>query len=106
MFRSDDAGQTWEEMETVTEAMLTDSLRLSDGSIIVAGLDGTLLVSQDQGRNFTIRQQADRQGIATVLQAKGGTLIVIGEFGVRQLPPNEYGEKLRTSLESLNRVPK
>ena len=90
LFRSDDAGQSWDEIETATEAMLTDGLQLDDGIIINSGLAGTLLVSQDGGESFTLRQQADRQGIATVVQADDGALIVIGEFGVKTLPPSEY----------------
>ncbi len=91
LFRSNDGGQAWEEMETGTEAMLTDGMRLADGTIIISGLGGALLVSQDQGESFTLRQQADRQGIASIVQADDGTLIVIGEFGVRKVSPSEYG---------------
>ena len=90
MFRSDDAGQTWEELETATEAMLAGGLRLNDGTIVIVGLGGTLLVSEDNGRSFALRQQADRQGIAAAVQTDDGAVIVIGEYGVNILPPSEY----------------
>ena len=34
LFRSDDAGESWEELETGTVAMLTDGLVLADGTIL------------------------------------------------------------------------
>ena len=64
----------------------TLAIQLLDGRIVLAGLAGTLLVSEDQGRNFELRAQADRAGIAKVLQADDDALILIGEMGVKRLP--------------------
>ncbi len=89
MYRSENAGESWQQVETYTEAMLTDGLRLKDGAIVVVGHAGTLLVSQDVGRRFNLRQLADRQGLATAVQADEGSLILIVEFGVSKLPQNE-----------------
>ncbi len=66
--------------------MLTDGMQLEDGTIVVVGLAGTLLVSRDGGRTFTLHQQADRQGLATIVEADDGSLILIGELGVTRLP--------------------
>jgi len=85
MYRSEDAGETWEQVETKTEAMLTDGIVLGDGTILVAGLGGALLVGRSDCRSFTLRQQGDRKGTATVVQAADETLVAIGEFGVKTL---------------------
>ena len=85
LFRSDDAGESWQEIDSGTLALLTDGVRLEDGTVIVAGLAGTLLVSTDGGHTFTLRQQADRQGLATVLPTDDGGLVLVGEFGVNRL---------------------
>ena len=85
MYRSEDAGETWKKVETKTEAMLTDGIVLDDGTILVAGLGGALLLSQDDGRIFVLRQQDDRKGTATVVKADDETLVAIGEFGVKTL---------------------
>jgi photosystem II stability/assembly factor-like uncharacterized protein len=85
LFRSDDAGETWEAIETGTVAMLTDALQLEDGTVIVAGLGGTILISHDDGRSFELHQQANRRGISSIVDAGGGSLLLVGEFGVRMV---------------------
>ena len=44
-----------------------------------------LLFSEDQGQSFELHAQADRAGIAKVLQANDGALILVGEMGVKRL---------------------
>ncbi len=83
LFRSDDAGETWDEIETGTVSMLTDGVQLADGTVILAGLGGTVLVSSDGGRSFVLHQQANRQGISAIVDAGGGSLLLVGDFGVR-----------------------
>ena len=75
--------------QTGTKAMLNSGLRLPDGRIVVVGLAGTVLVSTDGGRAFTLRQQSSRAGIQSVVDAGGGQLLLTGEFGVRRVPVNE-----------------
>ena len=58
-----------------------------------ATVAGTLLISEDQGQSFKLHAQADRAGIARVLQANDGALILIGETGVKRLElPGPDGE--------------
>lgn len=83
LFRSDDGGQTWQELETGTVAMLTDALRLDDGMIVVVGLGGTVLTSDDGGLTFELHQQKNRRGISAIIDAGGGSLVMVGEFGVK-----------------------
>jgi photosystem II stability/assembly factor-like uncharacterized protein len=83
LFRSDDAGESWEEIETGTVAMLTDGQLLGDGTVIITGLGGTVLTSSDGGRSFTHHQQANRRGISAVVDTADGSLLLVGEFGVR-----------------------
>jgi len=83
LFRSDDAGESWEELETGTVAMLTDGQLLRDGTVLIAGLGGTILTSSDGGRSFTLHQQANRRGISAVVEIGDGSLLLVGEFGVK-----------------------
>lgn len=92
LFRSEDAGETWEQLDTGTTAMLTDALILQDGTIVVVGLAGTVLVSEDGGQSFALRQQADRQGLATMWQTQDEGLILIGEYGVKKLSFEALGD--------------
>ncbi|MEJ2492603.1 MAG: hypothetical protein P8Y84_13460, partial [Desulfuromonadales bacterium] len=65
-----------------------------DGRIDLAGLAGTVLISADNGLSFTAYPQKNRAGIARVVQASNGALILIGEAGVRRiaLPEVKSGE--------------
>jgi photosystem II stability/assembly factor-like uncharacterized protein len=83
LFRSDDAGESWEEIDTGTVAMLTDGQRLSDGTVVITGLGGTVLTSSDGGHTFTLHQQANRRGISAAVETGDGSLLMVGEFGVR-----------------------
>ena len=85
LFRSEDAGRTWEAVQSSTTASLNHGLVLDDGTILLAGLGGTLLVSRDCGRTFQLQRQKDRQGIVALAQAADGSVIAVGEFGVRIL---------------------
>jgi len=85
MYRSDDAGENWQEIETKTEAMLTSGMVLRDNTTMVVGLGGTVLLSKDDGNTFRLYPQTDRKGIATVVEANDGTVIAIGEFGVKRI---------------------
>jgi len=86
LFRSDDAGESWQTIDSGTVAILNDGRRLADGTVVIAGTAGTLLVSRDGGHSFDLAPQPDRQALATVLEAGGGDLILVGEFGVHKLP--------------------
>jgi len=85
LFRSDDAGETWDDIETGTVAMLTDGIRLADGTVIITGLGGTILISQNGGHTFELHQQASRLGISAIVDAGEGSLLMVGEFGVKMV---------------------
>jgi len=52
-----------------------------------------LLISADDGHSFNLLAQADRAGIARVLQAGDGALILIGEQGVKRLQLPRVGQE-------------
>jgi photosystem II stability/assembly factor-like uncharacterized protein len=87
LFRSDDGGQSWQRVELDgVEAMLNDAVRLPREGIAVVGLSGAVLLSQDDGRTFTLRQQADRKGLSALLPLGATELITVGEAGVKAIP--------------------
>lgn len=85
VFRSTDGGQKWTAVETGTVALLGGAVQPSPEVVILAGLTGVMLVSTDGGSSFTLTQQDDRKGIAALLWAGDGEVIVAGEGGVRRL---------------------
>jgi len=85
LYRSADAGLSWQKIATHTVALLDGGTQLSDGSIALVGLSGVVLVSRDAGRSMTLLQQADYAGLAAVLGTGSGQLAVIGENGAHRI---------------------
>ena len=85
LYRSQDAGESWEEIETRTTAMLTDGVVLADGTVVVVGLAGAVLISGDGGRSFELEPQADRGGANAVVEGTQGSLVLVGDFGIKTL---------------------
>jgi photosystem II stability/assembly factor-like uncharacterized protein len=65
--------------------MLSSGLRTNSGTVIVSGHKGTLLLSDDEGVSFSLRELSDRQALSSVVQTSDDALILIGEFGVNRL---------------------
>ena len=86
LYRFDDAGESWTQVHTDTHATLTDAVRLTPDRVLVTGLEGTLLISSDGGRSVSLARLPSRQGISTALTLGGGSVLLIGEFGVQRLP--------------------
>jgi photosystem II stability/assembly factor-like uncharacterized protein len=85
LFRSGDGGLTWHVLETKTKALLLAGQVMIDGTVIIVGMDGVVLISHDDGENFRLHPQADRKGITGVLDAGAGNLVLVGETGVRRV---------------------
>lgn len=85
LYRSADAGETWTKLESHTTSMLTDGVAINDLRVIISGLAGVMLVSRDGGETFSLTQQDDRKGLSALLPGAAGSVIVVGEGGVRSL---------------------
>jgi len=94
LFRSENTGNSWLPVDSGTQATLNDGIRLHDGRIVLVGLAGTLLISNDEGYSFSLHPQADRAGIAKILQADEQSLILIGEHGVKRLDLTDTEEEV------------
>jgi len=83
IFRTQDAGLNWTQvgMPEKVSAGLMGGTVLADGTIVLVGLQGVVMVSTDQGRSFTLRQREDRVALAEAAQAPDGDLILFGERG-------------------------
>ncbi|MDB6092218.1 MAG: hypothetical protein JWN85_5002 [Gammaproteobacteria bacterium] len=87
LLRSEDAGLTWQRIPTGTVAMLDGAATIGNegahDAVAVVGLSGILLVSHDGGKSFALKQQTDRKGLSGVLAVGAGTLVTVGEGGVK-----------------------
>lgn len=81
IFRSDDAGASWQAVDAHTEATLMGGRVLNDGSVVLVGHDGVMLISTDQARTFRLHQQPGNASFSTVLAGKRSWWLV-GERGI------------------------
>ncbi len=84
VFHSDDGGLNWVRIVTGTRANLHTGTRLSDGAVLVAGMQGTLLVLRG-ARQHALRQSRSRKTITALAMAADGDLLLFGDGGVRKL---------------------
>jgi len=83
LYRSENAGASWQPIATGTVAMLTGATPFGAGAVAIVGLSGVVLVSRDGGHSFALLQQADRRGLSAVLPAADDRLAVVGEDGAK-----------------------
>ncbi|NVZ94810.1 hypothetical protein HX819_02940 [Pseudomonas sp. D6002] len=92
LFRSTDFGSTWEPVELnatrgALEFGLSGATLLDDGSIVVVGNGGSVVVSHDDGLTFSVFNRPDRISLSAVTAAGNGNLILAGQGGVRVASP-------------------
>ena len=88
LYRSTDFGTTWEQVELkaargALEFGLSGATLLDDGSLVVVGNGGSVVVSHDDGVTFSVFNRPDRISLSAVTAAGNGNLILAGQGGVR-----------------------
>lgn len=92
LYRSTDFGSTWEQVELnaargALEFGLSGAALLDDGSLVIVGNGGSVVVSHDDGRTFSVFNRPDRISLSSVTAAGNGNLILVGQGGVRVATP-------------------
>lgn len=88
LYRSTDFGSTWEQVELnaargALEFGLSGATLLDDGSLVVVGNGGSVVVSHDDGQTFSVFNRPDRISLSAVTATGNGNLILVGQGGVR-----------------------
>ncbi len=88
LYRSTDFGSTWEQVELnaargALEFGLSGATLLDDGSLVVVGNGGSVVISHDDGQTFSVFNRPDRISLSAVTAAGNGNLILVGQGGVR-----------------------
>jgi photosystem II stability/assembly factor-like uncharacterized protein len=84
LYRSVDAGKTWERIDSGTQQSITSAIALADGGVLLGTQGGQLLVSRDRGRSFGGYAQTP-QPVADLAQAADGGIVVAGPRGVLRI---------------------
>jgi photosystem II stability/assembly factor-like uncharacterized protein len=82
---------SWKPVELPAITTLNSGLRLHDGSILITGLGGTILISDDNGETFELHTQGNRKGVQTALQLVGGDVLLVGEAGIARVSLADLG---------------
>jgi photosystem II stability/assembly factor-like uncharacterized protein len=83
LYRSADAGQTWDRIVVRGVAGITGGALLADGSILIANQAGELAQSRDRARSFTPLTPARRMPYFGVASLEGNRIGLVGSEGVR-----------------------
>lgn len=93
LYRSTDFGSNWTRVPLATaaggvlEAGLSGGTLLPDGTLVVVGHGGSVLVSHDDGASFKVVSRPDRLSLSAVAADAKGNLILVGQGGVRVASP-------------------
>lgn len=80
LFRSDDQGGHWAEVQTGLSNAITCGLALEDGRILLGGQGGELMLSRDDGRSFRSAARPAPAAVANMIE-DGAAIIVVGPAG-------------------------
>ena len=75
----------WRLIENKSVATVMGSTRLPDGTLVLAGLAGTVLISRDNGMRFTPLPTGLTKGYAAPLLSSPNALLLVGEAGARDV---------------------
>jgi photosystem II stability/assembly factor-like uncharacterized protein len=87
VLRSPDAGQSWTQSPSGGTVVGIDCGVVDrNGRVLLGDVAGNILVSTDDGRNFT--DTAEDEPVVTIAEAPDGAIIIGGPFGLRRLSPH------------------
>lgn len=85
VYRTTDFGSTWQQVDTGLTIGLFGHTILADGTVVIVGQGGVVLVSHDQGANFAIAQQNKGANLTAAIPLKNGQLLTASLNGIKTL---------------------
>lgn len=82
LVRSTDGGLSWATVETGSADTLLAGLLRHDGTVLLGGVGGTLLISRDGGQTFDAKRRPDRHAIAAFVDLGRRGILLLGEGGL------------------------
>ena len=82
LYRSVDFGNAWDAVVTGNDNTLAGGTASAQGEIVLAGGEGTVLISTDGGLSFQRSTTADRLSLSSGM-SQDGRVIVVGQGGVK-----------------------
>lgn len=85
LFRSVDQGESWEFVDSGTSVTLMSAVLLDDGTVLMGGSGGIILVREPGEQSFSRAKNPDRQVISGMAQSGDGNILIAGLGGVRKV---------------------
>jgi len=85
LFRSIDQGETWEPVDSGTTITLMSGLLLGNGTVLLGGQGGVILIRAPGQSGFSQVQNPDREAIVAMAQLGDGNVLIAGLGGVRKV---------------------
>ena len=85
VFRSEDQGSTWVQVEGIPPVLVATGIRHSSGAVLLAGQARVFLISRDAGHTFMSLETGLTWPVADLLEAPDGAVIAFGEGGARRI---------------------
>ena len=80
-------GAHWSPSPLPGSGLLATAVELAPGKVIAAGNSSQLYLSRDGGRSFAQGPSSELQAVSEILVSPRGSLILVGDTGVRRLAP-------------------
>ena len=90
LYRSGDFGASWKAVQLQVpgngslEFGLSGGSLLADGTLVIVGHGGSVLVSQNDGRSFSVSNRSDRLSLSAVGADQAGRLLLVGQGGIHR----------------------
>lgn len=78
-----DQGKTWERSNTGTDASIAGSHVASKSEVALVGNGGSVLISQDGGKNFNLHIQENRLPLSSITKVAPNRYVMVGAGGVQ-----------------------
>jgi len=82
VFASRDGGSTWSLVKTGVTRAVNAGVVLKDGTIILAGASGSILVSHDKGSSVALQYLPNRESVSGLLPIGSDRLVMVGDRGI------------------------
>jgi photosystem II stability/assembly factor-like uncharacterized protein len=102
IYRSADAGVTWELIQSPYHGSFWSGIVLDDGSVLVGGLQGKVYRSADAGKSWTEVASGVTSSITSLAQAADGTVVGVGLEGV-VITSKDHGQTF-TNVQRADRL--
>lgn len=83
VWASRNGGDSWRQVRTGVTRAINAGAVLDDGTVVLAGASGSILVSHDNGNSLALQYLPDRASISGLVPLGDGALLMVGAEGIK-----------------------